>query len=73
MEPLFDAPPAIVAVAQERMLSEGELNQWFTLMVDVSNNTPQPDRGGLTPLEIVGARRPEHAGGSRRRAKRRRR
>ena len=30
-----------------------ELNKWLGLAMNIWNNTPQPDRGGRSPNEII--------------------
>ena len=36
-----------------RVTSLEELNDWVQLATNIWNNTPQPDRGGLTPNQMV--------------------
>lgn len=68
--PFYAEAPAIVAEAAERTLTEDELNLWAALVMDVWNNTPQRDRGWLTPLELFS---PDHRPAGRRRRARSRR
>ena len=45
-----------------RIQSVDELNKWIALAMNIWNNTPQPDRGGKSPLEIRQERKPESGG-----------
>ena len=42
--------------------SVDDLNKWLGLAMNIWNNTPQPDRGGKSPLEIRQERKPESGG-----------
>lgn len=38
---------------------EAELQEWSDLLTNIWNTTPQPDRGGLTALQLLKERRPK--------------
>jgi len=38
---------------------EAELQEWTDLLTNIWNTTPQPDRGGLTALEMLKNARPK--------------
>jgi hypothetical protein len=38
---------------------EAEMQEWIDLPTNIWTTTPQPDRGGLTALELLGPRRPK--------------
>lgn len=37
---------------------EAEMQEWTDLLTNIWNTTPQPDRGGLTALQLLKQRNP---------------